>query len=270
MRYRNLVLCCRQGIQELLGIGTVFFDKPEEYQFFVIVQCKDGTHLAGTEVNQVAVPLLFTEVLIIVSIQNTVIDILCLAHQFNLYREHRIVRGLVGPSRIQRLKNEHYRLEQENIAIDIKRKEEIILMKQLEQHQHQLFIDELIHRLAETNQKALSTEVKKELFQVIRQLNDKVTNNDWNEVEKTMNVNHLTFFENLVKAYPNLTPNERRLCTLMHLNMSTKEISNITHQSINSINTARTRLRKKFNLSGDDTSLVAFLDQFDTKKETNF
>jgi DNA-binding CsgD family transcriptional regulator len=85
-----------------------------------------------------------------------------------------------------------------------------------------------------------------------------------------MNVNHLTFFENLVKAYPNLTPNERRLCTLMHLNMSTKEISNITHQSINSINTARTRLRKKFNLSGDDTSLVAFLDQFDTKKETNF
>lgn len=170
----------------------------------------------------------------------------------------------------QRLKNEHYRLEQENIAIDIKRKEEIILMKQLEQHQHQLFIDELIRRLAETNQKALSAEVKKELFQVIRQLNDKVTNNDWNEVEKTMNVNHLTFFENLVKAYPNLTPNERRLCTLMHLNMSTKEISNITHQSINSINTARTRLRKKFNLSGDDTSLVAFLDQFDTKKETNF
>ena len=49
-----------------------------------------------------------------------------------------------------------------------------------------------------------------------------------------------------------------------------KEISNITHQSINSINTARTRLRKKLNLSGDDTSLVAFLDQFDTKKETNF
>ncbi len=171
--------------------------------------------------------------------------------------------------RNQRLKNEHYRLEQENIEIDIRRKEEIIMMKQLEQHQHQLFIDELIRKLAETNRKALSAEVKKELFQIIRQLNDMAGNNDWNEVEKTMNVHRLTFFENLIKAYPNLTPNERRLCTLMHMNMSTKEISSITHQSINSINTARTRLRKKFNLSGDDTSLVAFLDQFDTKKEAN-
>ena len=51
------------------------------------------------------------------------------------------------------------------------------------------------------------------------------------------------------------------------MNLSTKEISKISQQSIGSINIARSRLRKKFGISGDDKSLIAFLDRFDTKKK---
>ena len=46
------------------------------------------------------------------------------------------------------------------------------------------------------------------------------------------------------------------------MNLSTKEISNITHQSVGSINVARSRLRQKFALTDSDTSLIAFLDKF--------
>jgi hypothetical protein len=46
------------------------------------------------------------------------------------------------------------------------------------------------------------------------------------------------------------------------MNMSTKEISGITRQSLGSINVARSRLRQKFGLTGDDKSLIAYLDKF--------
>lgn len=95
-----------------------------------------------------------------------------------------------------------------------------------------------------------------------RQLNQSKDKSDWTEVEKSLQEFNSNFYNNLIKEFPELTPNDRRLCTLIHMNMSTKEISAITHQSIGSINTARTRLRKKLNITGDDKSLITFLDTF--------
>ena len=85
---------------------------------------------------------------------------------------------------------------------------------------------------------------------------------DWVEVETTLVGMNDVFFDNLLKEFPNLTKNERKLCTLIHMNLSTKEIANITHQSTGSINVARSRLRQKFGLTDSDVSLIAFLDRF--------
>jgi hypothetical protein len=46
--------------------------------------------------------------------------------------------------------------------------------------------------------------------------------------------------------------------------MTTKEISAMTHQNAKSIDVARTRLRKKLNLTGTDQNLITFLDTLDT------
>jgi hypothetical protein len=51
------------------------------------------------------------------------------------------------------------------------------------------------------------------------------------------------------------------------MNLSTKEIAKITHQSTGSINVARSRLRQKFGLTDSDISLIAFLDRFKTPIE---
>ena len=67
--------------------------------------------------------------------------------------------------------------------------------------------------------------------------------------------------QKLLEKYPDLTANELRLCAFLKLNMNTKEISAVTYQSTNSIDTARSRLRQKLGIKKDD-NLIAFLSQF--------
>lgn len=69
-------------------------------------------------------------------------------------------------------------------------------------------------------------------------------------------------YKKLIKEFPDLTVNERRLCALLSINMSTKEISDITRQSAHSINMARSRLRKKFGLTNRQASIQEFLQKY--------
>ena len=66
------------------------------------------------------------------------------------------------------------------------------------------------------------------------------------------------FLSRLEQQYPDLTKTEKRLCTMLFINMSSKEIAAITNTTIRSVETSRYRLRKKFNLLRDD-DMVEFL-----------
>ncbi|MFZ4523757.1 MAG: tetratricopeptide repeat protein [Bacteroidales bacterium] len=72
---------------------------------------------------------------------------------------------------------------------------------------------------------------------------------------------HKDFYRNLTDKFPDLTPNELKLCAYLRLNMSTKDISSLTYQNENSIGVARTRLRQKFGITRHD-NLITFLAQF--------
>ncbi|MCK6692317.1 MAG: hypothetical protein L6Q97_09460, partial [Thermoanaerobaculia bacterium] len=48
--------------------------------------------------------------------------------------------------------------------------------------------------------------------------------------------------------FHDLTPNEQKLCALLRLNLSTKEISNLMSISLRGVEIARYRLRKKLGL----------------------
>jgi len=81
----------------------------------------------------------------------------------------------------------------------------------------------------------------------------------WKEFEVRFTQVHKDFYNRLNTDYPDLTPNEIKLCAFLRLNMTTKDISAITKQSIHSINVARTRLRKKMNLANSEENLINFL-----------
>lgn len=164
----------------------------------------------------------------------------------------------------QSLERKHQRLIDEKAEQELNSKNEIIKIQKLQQFQEQRNMAELTRELNEASkldEKQMRAEIKRI---IARNQKRSDTSGDWAEVEKMLVDSNDTFFENLKREFPNLTKNERKLCTFTHLNLSTKEISKITHQSVGSINIARSRLRHKFGITGDNQSLIAFLDRFNT------
>ncbi|MDI1254787.1 MAG: tetratricopeptide repeat protein [Flavobacterium sp.] len=106
----------------------------------------------------------------------------------------------------------------------------------------------------------LSKEDQAEVQQLINELKNNSSNKIWDEFEMRFKEVHSAFYDNLNKLYPDLSPNEIKICAFLRLNMTTKEISAITHQSIKSINVARFRLRKKLDIETEE-NLISFLIQ---------
>jgi len=85
------------------------------------------------------------------------------------------------------------------------------------------------------------------------------TNQDiWTEFELRFQQVYNDFYDKLQEKFPNLSSNEKKLCAFLKLNMTTKEISAITYQSVNSIVVARSRLRKKLDIETEE-SLISYL-----------
>lgn len=161
-----------------------------------------------------------------------------------------------------RLERKNRQLQREQAEQELRYKNEIIKIQRLQQYQERNNMDKLSEELNRTASITDNKEMRNELRRVIRQLQQRGADNDWADVEITLASANDTLYANLLKEYPNLTKNERKLCTLIHMKLSTKEIANITHQSIGSINVARSRLRQKFGITDSDISLIAFLDRF--------
>jgi DNA-binding CsgD family transcriptional regulator len=86
---------------------------------------------------------------------------------------------------------------------------------------------------------------------IINELLKNSTKKAWEEFEVHFTEVHVDFYPNLQRRFPDLTLNERRLCAFLKLNLTTKEIGAITHQSTEAINMARFRLRRKLGLESE-------------------
>lgn len=60
------------------------------------------------------------------------------------------------------------------------------------------------------------------------------------------------FFKKLKAKFPSLTKNEERLCALLRLNLSTKEIATLNNTSVKAVEMSRYRLRKKCELENSE------------------
>ncbi len=103
-------------------------------------------------------------------------------------------------------------------------------------------------------------ENQKILTELIKELESNSTMISWEEFEVRFQDVYTGYYTKLNTKFPDLTPNELRLCAFFRLNMTTKEIAAITYQSTNSIVVARYRLRKKLGLEKEE-NLVGFLSK---------
>lgn len=94
---------------------------------------------------------------------------------------------------------------------------------------------------------------------IITELQSYVDQDTWTEFEVRFQQVHNEFYTKLNELHPDLTTNEKKLCAFLRLNMTTKEISAITYQSVNSIIVARSRLRKKLGIERDE-NLISYLE----------
>jgi len=95
---------------------------------------------------------------------------------------------------------------------------------------------------------------------IINELKQSLDDTGWKEFETRFSQVHESFYENLQKQFPDLTENDRKLAAMLKLGLSSKEIASITMTLPESVDTARSRLRKKLGLSSD-VGLGEFLNR---------
>lgn len=99
--------------------------------------------------------------------------------------------------------------------------------------------------------------------QRVREISSTITNNlqldkDRKDFEFQLDSIHQSFFLKLDNLYPGLTKSERRLCSLLVMDLSSKDIATILNISPDGVKKGRYRLRKKLNLS-EDENMTNFL-----------
>lgn len=159
------------------------------------------------------------------------------------------------------LKAEKEHLERINLEYEKEASERETASKSLVLLEKENLIQTISKRLKKAQDK-FSEKDRPILNEIISELELSMNNKRWIEFETRFNKVHPEFLNKLKIDFPNLSPNDKNLCCFLLLNMTSKEISAITHQSVDSINMARIRLRKKLNLTNTKQDLSSFLAQY--------
>lgn len=157
------------------------------------------------------------------------------------------------------LKRKNLRLEHDNLQQELEHKNKELATNVMYLLKKNEFITSTAEKLSDAKLN-FKKENQKVIQDVTRDLLMNSSKDVWKEFEVRFQEVHSDFYQNLNENYPALTPNEKKICAFLRLNMSTKDISAITYQSVRSINMARFRLRKKMELETDE-NLVSILSQ---------
>ncbi len=188
------------------------------------------------------------------------LSLLALAGVFLFYlRTKKVLDKTIGEKNHQDQTIEILASERDQLNAELENKERQLAVEALHRFKNKEMLENVTGKLL--NHVKSSREESEDLIKKI--LRDLQKTQDRTASLRQFEVSFLNvqkdFFEKLNKINPHLSPNERRLCAFLRLDMSSKDISGLTGQSVNSINVARIRLRKKLNLTNSSIGLVEFL-----------
>ncbi|MDR1556488.1 MAG: sigma-70 region 4 domain-containing protein [Tannerellaceae bacterium] len=161
----------------------------------------------------------------------------------------------VERQKMQQLKNEMLEAELENKKNELIKQTSIFTRKGM-------IMNTLLEEL-ERQKKILGERYPSTLYIRMRSLMEKVLNDhgDWIAFEAYFNSAHQNFTERFRQQYADITTGDLRICCLLRMNLSTKEIASILNVSVRAVELRRYRLRKRIGLDSD-TNLVDFLMNF--------
>lgn len=98
--------------------------------------------------------------------------------------------------------------------------------------------------------------------ELIKMIESNLSGNDeWAVFQENFDLIHENFFRKLKEKYPSLTSSDLKLCALLRLNYSSKDIARMLNLSVRGVEAARYRLRKKLHLE-ENENLVTFMINF--------
>ncbi len=139
-------------------------------------------------------------------------------------------------------------------------KNKILIAKAMTEMNRTDIINGILQDLKEVKLKAIKKETQEAIDIVLLRLQRDLNTDTWEEFEMSFEQVHQSFYTNLQKQHPDLTAKDRRLCSLLYLNLTSKEISQITGQSFKAVENARTRLRKKLDLTNTNRDTAVYLN----------
>jgi tetratricopeptide (TPR) repeat protein len=162
-----------------------------------------------------------------------------------------------GRARMERKKTRLAEEEQARLNAEIEMKNRELTSKAILNASMSEMIDDMIREL-----KQFTVNIKKESITkftlMIRDLETRKPTEDWKEFETRFTQVHEAFHEKLLRICPELSPSELKLCSLLRLNISSKEIAMLTNRSKATIDNTRSIIRKKLNLTPDE-NLTSYL-----------
>ncbi|PLX14920.1 MAG: hypothetical protein C0598_00275, partial [Marinilabiliales bacterium] len=108
--------------------------------------------------------------------------------------------------------------------------------------------------------KETENETSRKLRDIIMHLKQSLhLDKEMEEFQQKVDKNYAEFFNRLKNKYPSLTKNEERLCAMLRLNLSSKEIASLNNTSLKAVEMSRYRLRKKCGVENNQ-ELSGFLN----------
>ncbi|HTN46152.1 MAG TPA: hypothetical protein VL098_07355 [Flavipsychrobacter sp.] len=153
-----------------------------------------------------------------------------------------------------KLTEEQNRLREQQMQNEIEFRESQLSALTLQMVQKNELLQELKDKLQENPASTSDPSINKIIY---RGLNQDREWSDFNTYFESINKN---FYTRIKQAYPGISPNDLKMCALIKMNLSIKEMATILNISPDSVKTARYRLRKKLQLNTED-NLTEFILQ---------
>jgi hypothetical protein len=161
----------------------------------------------------------------------------------------------------QKIRIKNANLEKEKAESDLKFKSKELSINLLALLKKNELISVFSKKLSELENAPSGIDYKEAAKRLNNEIKQSTDERLWQEFAIRFKETNSEFYDKLLKEYPDLWQSELKLCAYLRLNLSTKEISDLTGQRTEAIEKARYRLRKKFGLTNSESNLVTFLTQ---------
>jgi hypothetical protein len=149
------------------------------------------------------------------------------------------------------IQDEQKKIKEQQLNNDIEHKENQLSAITIQMLQKNELFDE-IKKIIQNNEATNNV-------QLAKLVNQHFTNdNNWSDFDKYFESINKNFYTKLKTSFPEIGSNDLKICALIKLNLSIKEMASILNISPDSVKTARYRLRKKLQLNTEN-NLTEFI-----------